>query len=115
MGFPAWLARGLEPLISLGAAFDAHHSTDYGTHDVDHLGAELGLANIVFARLGRSRSERSSEVTDTWGIGLGLPLGEFGGFRYEHAHLTPRPGFGVLKPNSWTVWMDPVAVARLRK
>src|SRR5690242_20628201 len=53
-GIPAWLAAGVHPMVSIGAAYDAHHSTFFGPHDLDHWGAEVGLANVVFGRVGQS-------------------------------------------------------------
>ncbi|HEY6865753.1 MAG TPA: hypothetical protein VI792_00755, partial [Candidatus Eisenbacteria bacterium] len=111
---PEWLARGLMPLVSLGAALDAEHTTKGvvvpGGHDIERLGTELGLANVAFARWGRARYDGGSTV-DTWGFGIGLPLGRYGGYRYDHA-VVPRPPLPDLPRDSWTAWLDPVEIAR---
>lgn len=111
---PGWFARGLEPMVSVAGAFDAHHTSSFGPRDQNHWGAELGLANAVFGRFGESAVEGDA-TQNTWGFGLGLPLGGYGGFRYDHANVARADGLDDLTRDSWTVWMDPIAVARLRR
>ena len=111
---PAWLVAGLTPLVSLGGAFDADHLTPARAsghgRDTDHWGAELGLANVVFGRVGDVHGEQSSN--GTWGYGLALPVGRFGGFRFDHAVLRGAEGFGDTRRNGWTLWLDPVGIWR---
>ncbi len=108
---PAGLARGLEPLVSLGGALDAVRFGQ-GTDSYHYWGAELGIANVAFARIGWNRPALSDYMQRTWGFGLGLPIGVYGGFRFDHAVLS-RPDFlGPFHRDSWSVWMDPVATYR---
>jgi len=110
-----WLRAGASPLIAAGWAMDFVHTTAFFPHDLDdRWGVELSLANVVFGRIGRAGDEHP------WGIGAGLPLGRFGGARWDHSDRKRGDfGFGPLpdeRRDSWTVWIDPLAIfGALRK
>ena len=111
---PAWLARGFEPLLSLGGAWDREFITmgsGSAVGDVSRTGAEFGLANVAFLRFG----ERRGTVVLRWrtsGYGLALPIGRFAGFRYDHARIAWSDGLPETTINGWSVWMEPVAIVR---
>jgi hypothetical protein len=103
---PAWAASGLDPVVSLGGAWDREFiSAGDGPFfsDESHLGGELGLANVLFLRLGRDGDNHN------WGYGLGLPLGRMAGFQYDR---TWQSGFSDLRNSAWSLWLNPVEIAR---
>jgi hypothetical protein len=103
-GIPSWLRAGFEPLVSIGGEWDADYVPwSFDSHS-EGLGGELGLANILFLRLGRTRGELS-----TRGYGIGLPIGRFGGVRYDDASVDSALDFDY---RAWSVWIDPLAIAR---
>jgi len=117
-------ARGFEPLVSLGAALDLVHTTQgtrwpadgagvlgAGGYDEDSWGGELALANVLFARWGGGRTDFDT-ARHAWGLGLGLPLGSFGGFRYDHSDLDFGNGLAQVKRQGWSAWIDPGAIYR---
>ncbi len=109
---PRWFASGLAPFVSAGWAMDFIRTTqgEVGrSHDVDGWGAELGMVNILAVRMGRSGSSASGYVSHTWGVSFGLPLGRYGGGRWDHANVT-RDGLPDLKRDGWTLWLDPLVV-----
>jgi hypothetical protein len=99
---PAWLRAGFQPLVSMGGGLDAYYRPGPGSH-LDSWGAELGLANMVYLRLGSDRADRA-----THGYGIGLPVGRFGGFRYDDATVDGLD----FDYRAWSVWLDPLAIAR---
>ena len=106
---PSWLAAGFEPLVSVGAAWDRDFISDGSgptNHDASYLGGELGLAGVAFLRFG------SQTGYNSWGYGLGLPVGRFGGIRYDEAKLAEISGRDPLTSHSWSVWADPVEMTR---
>ena len=102
-GIPSWLRAGFEPLVSIGGEWDADYVSRYGGH-LQRLGGEVGLANLVFLRLGQRSYDQS-----TSGYGIALPIGRFGGVRYDDA--TVKNAFD-LDYRAWSVWIDPLAIAR---
>jgi hypothetical protein len=105
---PAWLAPGLDPLVSLGGAWDrvfvsAGDGPTFGSET--HLGGELGLANVAFLRLG------SDDNSHDWGYALALPLGTMGGFQYSESQRKLDYGT-TLKSHAWLLWLNPVEIAR---
>ena len=101
-----WLRAGASPLVAAGWSMDFVHTTYLEPHDLDDSwGAELSLANVVFGRIGRSG------LRHPWGLGVGLPLGRFGGARWDHSNLKLQvDGVPDEKRDSWTVWLDPLAI-----
>jgi hypothetical protein len=109
---PGWFAAGLAPTLSAGWAMDFVHTTRgvYSQpHDIDSWGAELGLANLIFGRIGRSGASNTDFVAHSWGIGVHVALGRYGGARWDRATVT-REVLDDLTRDGWTVWVDPVRI-----
>jgi hypothetical protein len=102
-------------MVSLGLAYDAEHVTHRGSlggYDLHHYGAELGVTSVVALQLGRFESATHHSAT-TWGYSVALPAGTFGGVRYTRATVPMDPGIDSerLPHRTWSVWLDPVAIA----
>jgi hypothetical protein len=108
---PSWIARGLEPLLSLGGAWDrVFVTTQDGARKWDdtRIGMELGLANMAFVRFGQGPNGSPSPS----GYGFALPIGRLASLHYDHARIPGASGFPDLEIEGWSVWMDPVAIAQ---
>jgi hypothetical protein len=110
---PAWFRSGLDPLISLGGAFDGDRlEGPFGYYS--HLwGGELALANVLFLRLGRNAAY-VSDHDDFRGFGLALPLGTSAGVRYDNAREEGEFSSDI-KYRAWSAWVDPLALMRARR
>ena len=110
------LIEGLAPLIAVSVADD---HIEYGGGSLVNgrtvgSGYEITLANIYTYRRGSYEDPLSQIDGDTWGWGVGLPVGSFGGVRYDDAHW-PRAmnsGLGMVHRSQWTAWLDPIEVWR---
>lgn len=102
----SWLLERYHPLVSLGFAYDPVHNT---SNRIDDWGAELGLGGVLFARLGQTGSAQRS-----WGLGVALPIGRFGGASYDYARTKQTNGLiDHVTHNSFGVWVDPLAIWRV--
>jgi len=77
---------------------------------------EYGFANIASYRTGHYKDPGFID-DDTEGWSVGLPLGRFGGARYDHATFpqSALSGLGQVKREGVTAYMDPIAVWGLFK
>lgn len=100
---PNWLRSAVSPIVSAGGSMDFvdHRNGDSSLHE---WGAELGLANILFGRIGRSGQ------SNAWGLGAGIPLGRFAAVRWDHVYRERLDGVPDERSDAWTVWMDPLAI-----
>ena len=96
-----FLAEGLAPLIQFGVARDRNHvewpnwnGRDRSQRDIRDKGWELTVANVFTLRRGHIEDRDGDIIDDTSGWGLGLQVGRFGGFRYDHAVVPHGPGAG---------------------
>jgi hypothetical protein len=110
-------ARGLSPLVSLGMASDTDDiDAGDGTrgYRTESTGFELALANVLAFRWGRYRDRLGDIDGSTSGWSVGLPVGEWGGARFEHATFPQAEDSGLddLDRDAFMVWMDPLAVWR---
>ena len=103
---PSWFRTGLEPLVSVGSDWDWEHLSWFSEEHLRRWGGELALANVVFLRMGRDGASRS-----TRGFGIALPVGAFGGVRYDDAQIEG-DFVSEIKYRAWSVWIDPVALTR---
>lgn len=116
-GLPKWLAPALDPLLSLGLAYDAEHATtpSSSAYDFDkrHYGVELAVANVVSVQLGHITSPGGKSL-NTWGISAGIPLGRIAGVRYAHAVEPSAAGLGLpdTTHDGWSLWLDPIELKR---
>ena len=111
---PVWLTEGLHPLVSLGAAYDRVRRSA-PSYRFEQWGAELGLAGVLFGRLGHSGSGDAAQRS--WGLGVALPLGRFGGASYDYArsNFTDDTLIDHVTRSSFGVWLDPLAIWRARR
>lgn len=72
-------------------------------------GAELGIASVLFVRAGIAGGALRGFTRHTSGIGVGLPLGRYGGMRWDRAAVA-----SGLTDERWSFWVDPFAFARRR-
>ena len=104
-GLPQWLRAGLEPLVSVGGGWNL----DPAGSSRHAWGGEVAFANILFLRTGKT----VGGVT-TRGWGLALPIGTWGGFRYDRASIDVDL-LRDTRDRSWSAWIDPLAIARARR
>ena len=87
-----------------------------GQYDETGRGWEVGLGNVLYYRQGHHTARYGQVDDDTEGIGLNLQLGRIAGYRYDWAKVPQAAGLPKVERESWTVWVDPVALAAfLRK
>ena len=112
---PSWLAAGIPSLVSVGFAYDANHvkagSSPRRGYNLNASGIELAVAGILFGRVGRTNNSLGTGTTNrTWGIGAALPIGRWGALHYDYANVDREFG-GRLTPESWSVEVNPIAIA----
>lgn len=100
---PGWLEGETHPLVSASWAMDFVHTTLLDETSRGW-GAEVGLANVLFGRIGHIGS------SEAWGLGVGVPLGRFAAVRWDHVYRERIDGIPDERSNAWTVWMDPLAI-----
>ena len=126
MGFPGigrdWLrdqgagllARALTPLIQFGAAWDRTKGMVFEDETpIYDRGWELTVANIYSIRRGHINDPAGGINDNSSGWGLGIRLGEYGGFRYDEATMPLKwvRGEKVCR-KGWTAQIDPLAIWR---
>ena len=73
-------------------------------------GAGVGLANILYYRLGYKKAEGFHVDGATEGYWVNLQAGRMGGVRYDWASTPRVEGVPDLTSRTWSFWVDPVAV-----
>lgn len=116
-GFAAAFLRGLDPLVSLGLAYDAEHvqagDESAGGYDVSHFGVELTLLETLSVRFG-DVTDRVGEIDGaTWGLGIGLPIAGVAGARYDYAQYPQSSSLPDVTRHTASVFVDPVALWKL--
>ena len=111
------LVHGLDPLVSLGYAYDNEHvqaGSEPGGYWVYHRGYEVTLANVLSLRLGHALDPLGEIDGGTWGFGIGIPLGDIAGARYDYARYPQARDSGLpdVTRHSASLWMDPRALMR---
>ena len=106
----------MDPLVSVAIAadfarFQLGQQERYGS-GVDQVGIELGIANTLAIRFGHARDEFIGIDGNCFGLGLGLPLADFAGARYDYARYPQTSGLGMLDRHAVAAWFDPVAFMR---
>ena len=109
----SFLVRSLSPLISLGVAADWEHvqaGDNANGYDVERLGGELTLANVLALRLGHITDKTGDIRGGTDGWGLGFQLGDFASIRVDEATVPQARNSGLpdVKRKGWTVFVDPI-------
>jgi hypothetical protein len=108
-GFVRWFMTGLEPMASLGLAYDFDHVTagdnTSSAYDASGGGAELTLLNCVTFRAGHY-DDREGEIHGaTWGWSAGLPLGRGAGIRYDWASVPETSGLSDVHREGVTAYL----------
>jgi len=106
--------RGFEPLVSLGFTMDQEHITAgsfEGGYDVDRWGVEAMMFNALAIRVGHVTDRLGDIDGTTFGLGAGVPFGEFGGVRYDFASIPQADGLESVKRHAITAWVDPFRMA----
>jgi len=101
------------PLVTVVAAYD---HADLGAGNAvfsrtDGGGVEWTLMGVVTLRTGHT-STTSGTKGATFGWGLALPLGAFGGVAYDEARFPQQGGLEDLHRRQFSVWLDPFAAWR---
>jgi len=119
-GFLAGLMRGFAPLVSVGASWE-RTTSDAGEGSFSYrragTGLELSFANVFAIRAG-GYEDRTGGIDDgTSGWSVGLPVGPWGGARFDHARFPQAADSGLddLEREGWSVWIDPVAIWRITR
>jgi hypothetical protein len=116
MGGPAWLWKGLHPLLSVAHADDhSRISASISTDETDGDGWEVTLANVYSWRTGHYHDVLGQIDGDTRGWSVGLPIAGLGGVRYDFARLPAAQDTGLpdLERHAVTAWIDALEVWRL--
>ncbi len=118
-GFPGVLLRGLDPLVSVGVAWDGEHvqagdDSDHG-YDVTHVGAELALLNVLSLRVGHITDREGGIEDATWGVGVHLPIAGVAGARYDYAEYPQSSSLPSVKRHTASFFVDPFALWKLSR
>lgn len=106
-----FLAEGLSPLIQVGVARDRLHAGwPFSEPDIHNRGWEVTVANILTLRRGHIKDRRGDIIDDTSGWGLGFRVGNYGGFRYDHAVVPQARALGRVKRNGFTIFVRPLEI-----
>ena len=115
-----WIANSLSPLLSWGKAWDRTVESglvpDTGEHaegtEEEYSGWEIVVANLVSIRRGRVIVPDGEIRGTTSGWGLGVKVGDLGGFRYDEATVPQALDLSQVKRTGFTMYVNPVAVWR---
>jgi hypothetical protein len=124
---PAWLREGLAPLLAFtytqqknvpgylwtGTDYE-YERDDSGDFDDEGWGWELSLLNLLHLRRGHYEALWGDIDGDTEGWGVSVPLGRWGGVRYDEATVPQARGLPTVDRDGWQVWVDVLEVARGR-
>ena len=109
--------RAFAPWVQLSAAADWTTVSAGGSpysYDTKGMGAEVGFANVLWLRAGHYEDLGGDIDGTTWGWGIALPAGDFGGVRYDGARFPVSRSSGLDDHirHGVQVWLDPWAIAR---
>lgn len=96
-------------LFSGGCREFASDETSWG------IGAELGIADMLFLRVGRHKNEEGLIEGTTYGAGLRLHYRNLIGLRYDFAHFPVVSGFGDKTSNSFGIDLDIIGCFNIHK
>lgn len=122
---PTWLRDGIAPLVAFtytqqenvpgyrwaGTEYE-YARDDSGDFDDEGWGWELSLLNVLHLRRGHYEALWGDIDGDTEGWGVSVPLGRWGGVRYDEATVPQAEGLPTVDREGWQVWVDVLAVAR---
>jgi len=109
------LLRGFLPLVSVGGAYEkATIDAGDGTtgYKTTGSGVEFEIANVFAWRTGNYTDKTGGIDDGTSGWSLGLPIGPWAGFRYNHATFPESSGLSNLERTGWQVWINPFAIGQ---
>lgn len=121
---PAWLRDGIAPLVAFtytqqsivpgyrwtGDEYE-YERDDSGDFDEEGWGWELSLLNVLHLRSGHVEALYGDIDGDAEGWGISVPVGRWGGFRYDQATVPQAEGLPTVDREGWQVWVDVLAVA----
>jgi hypothetical protein len=111
------LLGGLSPLVQYGRA-DDHERVGAGNgptqYEVDREGYEVTLLNLATIRGGHVTDLLSDINGDTDGWGVNVPIGPWGGVRFDQATIPQSTSSGLpdVERRGWSAWIDPLAIRR---
>ncbi len=110
----ALLLEGFDPLMAWVIARDHEVDVDTPAYEVHHQGYEITIANVYTLRRGHWTDRLGDIDGPTSGWGLGIPVGPWGGFRYDKGTMPQAEDSGLpdVTREGWTVWCDAVRVWR---
>jgi hypothetical protein len=109
---PGWLGGGVAPLVSVAVAGDFVSTTDGdvpNNFDETHIGMEADLLGLLALRVGHVTDEQGIVEGMTFGFGLGVPVGEWGGIRYDFASVPQEADLDRLTRHAIGAYVDPLA------
>jgi len=115
LGGPTWIWEGLRPLVSFGMADDhARIGVESSRYETDSNGWELTIANVFSLRGGHYQDLLGDIDGDTDGWGVGIPIGQIAGVRYDFARVPQArdSDLGELERHSASAWVDVMRIWR---
>ncbi len=113
MGGLRWIWEGFHPLMGLGLAKDhARIGVPASRYETDGDGFEVTLLNVLAYRHGHYEDKVGEIDGRTEGWSVGLPIGRFGGLRYDHATFPQARNSGLenLNRKAASAWIDALGV-----
>lgn len=113
MAGPSWFWDGLHPLLSFGLANDhSEIGPSSSKYETEGNGWELTIANVFSWRDGHYEDLTGDIDGSTSGWGVGLPIGRFGGVRYDFATIPQAQNSDLqdVERHGASAWIDVMKV-----
>jgi hypothetical protein len=110
---PSWIMGGMGPLLAVTVAGDFVSTTSGDLDDgIDEtrLGLEADLLGILALRVGNVSDEADEVDGTTFGFGLGFPIREWAGVRYDFASVPNTSGMDRRGRHAASLYVDPIAL-----
>ena len=113
-GFAAVMLRGLDPLVAVDWAYDHTQDKDRVDYAFWGSGFQISALNVISVRFGNFTDVLGGIDGGTRGIGVALPVGDFGGARFDYGTTPLASGTGLSDEvrRSYSFWIDPNAIWR---
>lgn len=111
----SWWLGTVPRAVQLGLAYDREHVTASGSslsQDVDHVGLEASLLEILALRLGYVNDPEGNIDDFSYGVGVHAPIGPWGSVGYDWASdpVSKDSGLASTKRHGFAAWIHPGAV-----